>query len=101
MLIADLKTKLGITQFQLSYLTDENGDRQIDPKTTEPTKWLKHWDNDTRTAVLMHEDTVKLAQAKPEEFATLGMKPSVEKTGAQGKYNMVVVVNYTEPDMVL
>lgn len=85
-------------KLQFSYLTDEKGERQIDPKTNAPTLWGKHWDNDNRRAILMHEDTLKAIKAD-KDYANLATKTPVTKEGAKGNYDMVLVINYAEATM--
>lgn len=95
--IAKIKQDLNIEAFELSFLKDEKGERQIDPTTNEPTKWAKHWDNTGRQAVLMHEDTFNAIKADPNKGG-LGLKTS-QKTGPKGDYTMHIIVTYTAPDL--
>ena len=95
-----LKTKLGVEQLDLSFQKNDKGERAIDPKTNAPTQWLRHWDNDSRRAIVMHEDVAKLIKSKPE-LATLALKEKGMQTpqdASKPPYDLVVVVNYTEGD---
>jgi len=99
--IVALKEKLGVKHLELAYLTDAEGNRQIDPTTNAETKWLKHWDNDRRQAILIHEDTALMIKKDPANVTNLGTKPAVTKSGAGGEYIMHVVINYTAPAIVI
>lgn len=94
-----LKERLGYEAFQFSYLkdVDDSSKRAIDPNTKEPTKWLRHWDNDNRIAVVMHEDTALQLKANPE-MTTLELKNGGTKQGAKGDYQLYTMFSYTTPD---
>ena len=95
--LAELKSQLGINTLELTFLKDENGERQIDPKTQQPTLWAKHWDNTNRQALLVHKDTFDKIKADPE-MSGLGLKSS-DKTGEKGAYKMHILITYTAPDL--
>lgn len=97
--ITELKKKLGVETLDFSYLKDENNSRAIDPKTTQPTLWGKHWDNDNRQAILMHEDTLKAIKADATGVTNLGTKTSVITPDGKEAYTQHIIVTYTAPDM--
>ena len=47
--LAEIKGKLGVQSLSLNQVVTEAG---------EKTAWFKHWDNDNRVAILVHEDTL-------------------------------------------
>lgn len=54
--IAQIKEDLHIPTLNLQRST----------KNGEPTAWLRHWENDRRIAVSIHEDTLKYAKENPD-----------------------------------
>lgn len=54
--IAQVKAGLGYPVLNLQRAT----------KDGQPTEWLRHWDNDKRVAVSIHQDTLKYLQEHPE-----------------------------------
>ena len=91
--IQEIKTKLGVQTLPLQIVTTQTG---------EPTSWFKHWDNDTRIAVLVHADTLALIKADPT-LATLDLTaPQTKMSKASGQeYTAIYICNYKEADVVL
>ena len=87
--IAQIKEQLNIPQFNLNKAT----------KDGQPTAWYRHWDNDNRVAVSIHEDTVKQLQSNPD-LNTLGMQTE-KRNGKQGEYTAIRLVAYKPAEVVL
>lgn len=88
--IQEIKTKLGVSTLPLNQVVTETGER---------TSWFKHWDNDSRIAVLVHADTLALIKADPA-MVTLGLNTQT-KQGGQGEYQAITICNYKEADVTL
>ena len=88
--IQEIKTKLGVETLPLNQVVTETGER---------TSWFKHWDNDTRIAVLVHADTLALIKADPA-MSSLGLNTQT-KHGSQGEYQAITICNYKEADVTL
>ena len=88
--IQEIKTKLGVQSLPLN---------QVVTQTGEQTSWFKHWDNDSRIAVLVHADTLSLIKADPA-MATLGLNTQT-KQGGQGEYQAITNCNYNPADVTL
>ena len=88
--LAEIKGKLGVQSISLNQVITEAG---------EKTAWFKHWDNDNRVAILVHEDTLKQIKADAG-LNTLGINTQT-KQGAQGEYQAITICNYKEADVTL
>ena len=88
--IQEIKTKLGVETLPLNQVVTETGER---------TSWFKHWDNDSRIAVLVHADTLALIKANPA-MSSLGLNTQT-KQGGQGEYQAITICNYKEADVTL
>lgn len=100
MTLAELKEELGIKRFQLNYSTDPQTEkRAIDAKTGEPTKWLRHWDNENRVAVSVHEDTVNLI--KGDSSMDRLVLQTEEREGSKGEYTAHRIVAVNPADMTM
>ena len=88
--IQEIKTKLGVQTLPLNQVVTETGER---------TSWFKHWDNDSRIAVLVHADTLALIKADPA-MSSLGLNTQT-KQGSQGEYQAITICNYKEADVTL
>ena len=88
--IQEIKTKLGVETLPLNQVVTETGER---------TSWFKHWDNDSRIAVLVHADTLALIKADPA-MSSLGLNTQT-KQGSQGEYQAITICNYKEADVTL
>ena len=88
--IQEIKTKLGVETLPLNQVVTETGER---------TSWFKHWDNDSRIAVLVHADTLALIKANPA-MSSLGLNTQT-KQGSQGEYQAITICNYKEADVTL
>lgn len=99
MRLQDIKEELGIPTLELRYVTDrETGKRAIDEATGEPSKWMRHWDNDNRVAISIHEDTVN--KLKSGDSSPLGLQSEVRE-GSQGEYTAHRIVMYSPSDATL
>ena len=88
--IQEIKTKLGVSTLPLNQVVTETG---------EKTSWFKHWNNDSRIAVLVHADTLALIKADPA-MSSLGLNTQT-KQGSQGEYQAITICNYKEADVTL
>ena len=88
--IQEIKTKLGVETLPLNQVVTETGER---------TSWFKHWNNDSRIAVLVHADTLALIKADPA-MSSLGLNTQT-KQGSQGEYQAITICNYKEADVTL
>ena len=88
--IQEIKTKLGVETLPLNQVVSETGER---------TSWFKHWNNDSRIAVLVHADTLALIKANPA-MSSLGLNTQT-KQGSQGEYQAITICNYKEADETL
>ena len=70
--IQEIKTKLGVETLPLNQVVTETGER---------TSWFKHWNNDSRIAVLVHAETLALIKANPA-MSSLGLNTQT-KQGAK------------------
>ena len=91
--IQEIKTKLGVQTLPLNQVVTETGER---------TSWFKHWDNDTRIAVLVHADTLALIKADPT-MSSLGLTaPQTKMSKASGQeYTAIYICNYKAADVTL
>ena len=88
--IQEIKAKLGVQSLPLNQVVTETGER---------TSWFKHWDNDSRIAVLVHAETLALIKANPA-MSSLGLNTQT-KQGGQGEYQAITICNYKEADVTL
>ena len=88
--IQEIKTKLGVETLPLNQVVTETGER---------TSWFKHWNNDTRIAILIHADTLALIKADPA-MSSLGLNTQT-KQGGQGEYQAITICNYKPADETL
>ena len=88
--IQEIKTKLGVETLPLNQVVTETGER---------TSWFKHWNNDSRIAVLVHAETLALIKANPA-MSSLGLNTQT-KQGGQGEYQAITICNYKEADETL
>ena len=91
--IQEIKTKLGVTTLPLNQVVTETG---------EQTSWFKHWDNDTRIAILIHADTIACIKADPA-MSSLGLTaPQTKMSKASGQeYTAIYICNYKPADVTL
>ena len=91
--IQEIKTKLGVQSLPLN---------QVLTQTGEQTSWFKHWDNDTRIAILIHADTLALIKADPA-MSSLGLTaPQTKMSKASGQeYTAIYICNYKAADVTL
>ena len=88
--IQEIKAKLGVETLPLNQVVTETGER---------TSWFKHWNNDSRIAVLVHADTLALIKANPA-MSSLGLNTQT-KQGSQGEYQAITICNYKPADETL
>lgn len=88
--LPEVKTKLGVQTINLN---------QVKTETGEKTAWFKHWDNDNRVAILVHQDTLNKIKADAG-LNTLGINTQT-KQGAQGEYIAKTICIYTPAEETL
>lgn len=88
--LAEIKMELGVQTLPL---------RQVETEAGEKTAWFRKWDNDTRVAILVHQDTLSKIKADAG-LNTLGINTQT-KQGAQGEYVAKTICIYTPADETL
>ena len=86
--IQEIKTKLGVQTLPLEIVRTQTG---------EPTSWFKHWNNDTRIAILIHADTLALIKADPA-MSSLGLTaPQTKMSKASGQeYTAIYICKFAD-----
>ena len=87
--ITEVKSELGYSVLNLNFAEDKDGNK---------TEWLRHWDNENRIAVSIHQDTVK--EIRENNPSTLSLQSEV-RTGAQGDYEAKRIVLHKPAEMTL
>lgn len=90
MKLSEIKSKLGITTFDLNTAKTEAG---------EPTQWLRHWDNERRISVSIHKDTFTELKSLGDK-AALGLQHET-RTAEQGDYASYRIVKYADAEFTL
>ncbi len=91
--LAEIKTALGISKFELAETKDQ--------ETNTPTGWLRHWDNINRKSVVMHKELFTELKADTQmSIDNLACKHEV-KSGAKGEYDNYVLIRYTPTEFTL
>ena len=88
--LAEIKGKLGVQSINLNQVITEAG---------EKTAWFKHWDNDNRVAILVHQDTLNQIKADAG-LNTLGINIQT-KQGSKGEYIAKTICIYNPADETL
>lgn len=88
--IEQIKAQLAIPTLQLN--ASLGADKQ-------PDGWLRHWENDTRTAVSIHKETFEEIKKNPA-MDNLGIQEE-SRTGAKGEYQALRIVAYTPAEFTL
>lgn len=86
----EAKAQIGVEVLNLNRATTEDG---------VATPWFRHWDNNTRVAVSIHEDSVKELQANPENGNVVVQTET--RQAAKGEYisHRLVLVTPAEIQM--
>lgn len=90
MTLAQVKAKLEIPTFELNRALD---------KDENPTAWYRHWDNENRRAISIHEEL--LEELKTDNTVNSLALQSQEREGSQGKYMAYRIVKYTPAEVTL
>jgi hypothetical protein len=90
MKLHEIKQTLGYETLSLNTVATATG---------EQTSWMKHWDNNSRVAVLIHKDTLAKLKANME-CSSLGIKTAI-KQGSKGEYKAHTIVMYNEAEETL
>jgi hypothetical protein len=88
--LQEIKRSLGVETLGFNKVVTEAG---------EVTEWFKDWNNDSRTAILIHKDTLTAIKADMK-ISTLGINTQT-KTGAKGDYVAKTICIYKPADEVL
>ena len=100
--LAEIKRVLGVEVLALNTPKDANGNIRIDNKTNAPTKWMRHWDNASRTAVSVHADTVAIIKANGPEAQHLVLQgPEVVAAESGQEYTRYRIVAVTPAEVTL
>ena len=93
--LAQIKSQLNIVSLDLQ--------RSVD-KEQKPTSWLRYWNNNTKMAVVIHQEVVDKIKANPN-ISTLAVKHEVKatKTGKAigSAYDSYIIINATSIEVVL
>lgn len=102
--IAQVKETLKMPELALNTATDADGkpipelDAQGQP-TGKVGQWLRHWDNDSRTAVSIHKDLFNEIVAD-NTINTLGLQKET-RSGDLGDYTAMRIVKYAPAEFTL
>jgi hypothetical protein len=88
--IAQIKEQLGLAQLNLNTALDAKG---------VATDWMRHWENDTRTAISIHKDTVAAIKADPN--VNLGLQEEKRTSEKGEEYRAIRIVKFTPAEMTL
>lgn len=89
--ITQVKEKIGIQVLELEKSVDEQG---------VYSGWLRHWDNDKRVSVSIHEDLAKELKANPN-IKSLGTQYDLRETD-KGTYHSYRIIKYnSNPEIIL
>jgi hypothetical protein len=82
--IAQIKAGLNIVTLNLQRANNKEG---------QPTEWLRHWDNDRRIAVSIHQDTLDFAKENPNDAQFITQHEDRESAagGGYSSYRIVKV----------
>lgn len=96
--IAQIKSTLGFPELALNTATNADGTPLKDENGKEG-QWLRHWDNDSRTAVSIHKDLLTEIQAD-STINTLGLQTETRE-GEKGNYTAKRIVKYAPAEFTL
>lgn len=96
--IAQIKKTLDMPELSLNTATDAQGKPTVDENGKEG-QWLRHWDNDSRTAVSIHRDLFEEIK-KDSSIATLGLQTE-SRLGEKGDYTAKRIVKYAAAEHTL
>jgi hypothetical protein len=88
--LSEIKASLGIETLSLN---------TVETSTGEKTSWMKHWNNESRVAILLHKDTLAKIKANMS-CPSLGIKTAI-KQGSQGEYTAHTIVMYKPAEETL
>ena len=84
--LADIKATLGLTNITVEEQSNQEGVK---------TGWHTNWDNDTRTRIAIHKDTLAHVKANPQAN-DLGLQKKKLVSEASGTpYTLYIIVKYT------
>jgi hypothetical protein len=90
MTLAEIKAKYNKESFNLDY---------FETKDKVKTKWLREWENHTRTAFLVHQDILDYIKENPD--ATNLHPAETAKQTDKGPMLTVVISKHKKADVVL
>lgn len=80
--IQDLKNSIGLPSLELERCLDEQD---------QPTQWLRHWDNENRIAVVMHEEVAQGIKQDPMRTDLVMKKADVASKTSGELYTSIIV----------
>jgi len=89
MTLSEIKTEIGIEQFNLNSAVNIDG---------EITNWLRHWDNSKRVAVSIHKELFN--QLKKGDTPNLGIQEEI-RNGSKGDYRAIRIVAFKAAEFTL
>lgn len=84
MTLTQIKEKLGYSVLELNKSKDVEGNT---------TPWFRHWDNDKRVAVSIHEELLTELKKNPNQASNLGLQSEM-RMGNKGEYTSYRIVGY-------
>lgn len=96
--IAQIKATLGMPELQLNTATNADGTPTVDENGKEG-QWLRHWDNESRTAVSIHRDLFNEIKAD-NTISSLALQTETRE-GEQGNYTAKRIVKYAPAEETL
>lgn len=96
--IAEIKSKISLMSgVAINSIDLVRGSIEKDGKT-ESTPWLRHWDNDNRLAIILHEDVLKAVQASATNLIVKYQYVETDKQGnplPKGAYGQYTICTAT------
>lgn len=75
---------------------------EVSEETNEPTGWLRHWDNEQRILVSLHQDVWNVLKDKEKrQFADFGVQSEEKVSKAGNAYASHRIVMYTTEQVSL
>lgn len=96
--ITQIKDTLKMPELALNTATDADGNPIVDADGKKG-QWLRHWDNDSRTAVSIHKDLFEEIKAD-STISTLGLQKET-RSGELGDYTAMRIVKYAPAEFTL
>lgn len=76
--------------------------KEVSEETNEPTGWLRHWDNEQRILVSLHQEVWDVLKDKEKrQFADFGVQTEEKVSKAGNPYASHRIVMYTTEQVSL